>query len=372
MSKNFTTLPNNTEALPFLPGPVSVPERILRAMAADLDSGHTEDDHLQLYRTVTDKLAHIMGTNCTVALMSGEGMLGLWAALKSCLKAGDALLCLDTGYFGQGFAQMGKALGCRVESMGFACDSTINQPGNMERIEAAIKRCKPKMLVAVHCETPSGTINPLAELGAVKKRLRVPLLCADMVSSLGGMEIKADEWQVDLALGGSQKCLSAPPSMCFTSVSERAWEEIARVNYQGYDSLLGFRQAYSKGIFPYTPYRQGTAALNAGLDMLLEEGLPQVFARHARVAEAARQGLEKLGFKLFPQPLAVPAPTVTAAYVPEKYAWAEWNSGLKAKGLVAGESFGPLAGKVFRLGHMGSQAQSALLDKALEILARMV
>jgi aspartate aminotransferase-like enzyme len=360
------------EILPLLPGPVSVPERILKAMSADLDAGHTEDDHLQLYRTVSDKLAQLMNTQNEVVLMSGEGMLVLWAALKSCLKAGDTLLCLDTGFFGAGFAQMGRVLNCRVESMGFAFDSTINQPGNMERIEAAIKRCKPKMIVVVHCETPSGTINPLAELGALKKRLGVPLLCADTVSSLGGMEIKADEWQVDLILGGSQKCLSAPPSMCFTSVSARAWEEIRQVNYQGYDSLLSFQKTYSQGVFPYSPYRQGTMALNAGLDMLREEGLPQVFARHERVAAEARQGLEKLGFKLFPQPGATASPTVTAAYMPEKYNWSEWYAGLKARGLYAGESFGPLAGRVFRLGHMGAQASSILVEKALKILAAMV
>lgn len=360
------------EILSLLPGPVSVPARILKAMSADLDAGHTEDDHLLLYRTVTDKLARIMNTRNDIALMSGEGMLVLWAALKSCLQVGDTVLCLDTGYFGVGFAQMCKALGCRTESMNFDYDSTINQPGNMERIEAAIKHCKPKMLVVVHCETPSGTINPLSELGALKKRLKVPLLCADMVSSLGGMEIKVDEWQVDLALGGSQKCLSAPPSMCFTSVSERAWEEISKVNYQGYDSLLSFRQTYSKGVFPYTPYRQGTVALNTGLDMLMEEGLPQVFARHERVAAETRKGLAELGFKLFPQPLAIPSSTVTAAYMPEQYLWAEWYRQLKEKGLFAGESFGPLAGKVFRLGHMGAQASSALIAKALKILAQMV
>jgi aspartate aminotransferase-like enzyme len=360
------------ELLPLLPGPVSVPDRILKAMSADLDAGHTEDDHLLLYRAVTDKLARIMNTRNEVVLMSGEGMLALWAALKSCLQAGDAVLCLDTGYFGAGFAQMCKALGCHTESMNFDYDSSISQPGYMERIEAAIKRCKPKMLVVVHCETPSGTINPLSELGELKKRLNVPLMCADMVSSLGGMEIKVDEWQVDLALGGTQKCLSAPPSLCFTSVSERAWEEIRKVNYQGYDSLLSFRQTYSKGIFPYTPYRQGTTALNIGLDILMEEGLPQVFERHERVAGETRKGLKELGFKLFPQPLAVPSPTVTAAYMPEQYTWAEWYRQLKEKGLFAGESFGPLAGKVFRLGHMGAQASSSLVAKALKILAQMV
>jgi aspartate aminotransferase-like enzyme len=372
MTKNTSLSLDKTEILSLLPGPVSVPERILRAMAADLDAGHTEDEHLELYRAVTDKLALLLNTRSELALMSGEGMLALWAALKSCLQVGDTLLCLDTGYFGEGFAQMGKALGCRVESMGFAYDGTINQAGNMDRIESAIKRCKPKMIVAVHCETPSGTINPLSGLGEMKKRLQVPLLCADMVSSVGGMEIKADEWQVDLALGGSQKCLSAPPSMCFASVSERAWEEIERVRYPGYDSLLSFRHARGKGIFPYTPYRQGTAALNAGLDLLLEEGLPQVFARHERVAGEARRGLERLGFKLFPQPSALPSPTVTAAYVPEKYAWPEWNAGLKEKGLFVGENFGPLEGRVFRLGHMGAQAQSLLVEKALGVLAQMV
>lgn len=359
------------EIIPMLPGPVSVPERVLKAMSRDLDAGHTEDDHLDLYSSVTAKLGKLLNTGSDVITMSGEGMLILWGALKSCLGRGDRLLCIDTGVFGGGFADMGAAIGCQAEKVSFAPDSTINQGEAMQRIEDAVKRFRPKMITVVHCETPSGTINPLAELGALKERLGVPLLCVDAVSSLGGLEVRADDWNVDILMGGSQKCLSAPPSMCFASVSARAWEEAQKVGYSGYDSFLSFKNAH-KAVFPYTPYRQGTAALNEALDMIFEEGLEACFARHARVAGEARAGLQSLGYRLFAREGAVASPTVTAAYMPEKYQWKDWYASLKSKGLYAGESFGPMAGKVFRLGHMGHQADSAQVQKALKILAEMV
>ncbi|MDL2307337.1 aminotransferase class V-fold PLP-dependent enzyme [Desulfovibrio sp. OttesenSCG-928-C06] len=361
----------NKDIIPMLPGPVSVPERILKAMCRDLDAGHTEDDHQALYNSVNAKLARLLNTRNDMVTMSGEGMLILWGALKSCLASGDKLLSIDTGVFGGGFADMGEAIGCRAEKVSFAPDSTINQGDALQRIEDAIKRFQPKMITVVHCETPSGTINPLAELGEMKKRLGVPLLCVDAVSSLGGMEVKADEWNIDILMGGSQKCLSAPPSMCFAAVSASAWEEVEKVGYSGYDSFLSFRKAH-EAVFPYTPYRQGTAALNEALDVIFEEGLEACFARHQKVAAEAREGLVKLGFRLFAQEGAVSSPTVTAAYMPEKYQWNDWYAAIKGKGLYAGESFGPMAGKVFRLGHMGNQANGALVQKALNILAEMV
>lgn len=362
---------DKVEIIPMLPGPVSMPERVLKAMCRDLDAGHTEEDHLELYGRVAGRLAKLIGTENEVLLMSGEGMLILWGALKSCLQAGDSLLCVDTGVFGGGFADMGTAIGCRAEKVSFSPDSTISQGDALERIEEAVKRVKPKMITVVHCETPSGTINPLAELGELKKRLGVPLLCVDAVSSLGGMEVKADEWNIDIVMGGSQKCLSAPPSMCFASVSGRAWQEAEAVGYAGYDSFLSFKNAAKNAAFPYTPYRQGAAALDAALDIILEEGLEACFARHERVAAQARSGLQKLGFRLFPQAGALQSPTVTAAYMPEKYTWKDWYAAIRAHGLYAGESFGPMAGRVFRLGHMGHQADSEQVAKALRVLAEL-
>ncbi|MDL2314331.1 aminotransferase class V-fold PLP-dependent enzyme, partial [Desulfovibrio sp. OttesenSCG-928-C14] len=343
--------------IPMLPGPVYVPTPVLQAMAHDLDAGHSEDEHLALYRSVAAKIALLAGTRNDVAIMTGEGMLVLWSALKSLLQPGDKLLCVDTGVFGAGFADMARSMGCEARLMNFSADTTINLDGCLEKIEAAIRDFQPKMITAVHCETPSGALNPLAELGALKKRLNVPLLCVDAVSSIGGTRIEADEWQIDLLLGGTQKCLSAPPSISFCTVSPRAWDEAKTVNYQGYDALLPFQKLSGKYPFPYSPYRQGTAALDKALDIILEEGLENVLARHQAVAGQCREALQKLGVKLYLQPGSVHSPTVTCAYIPHPDG-ASWLQRCRAKGLNCGTGLLDMETKLFRLGHMGAQADS--------------
>ena len=351
--------------IPMVAGPVTLHPDVIAAMAKDYGSGQIEPDFLPLYKETADKMAKLMYTDDDVVLMTGEGMLVLWGALKSCLKAGDSVLTVGTGVFGDGMADMAESLGCKVTKVSLPYDSTIGQDDSLERIEAAIKTARPVMITATHCETPSGTLNPLAELGEMKQRLGVPLFCVDAVASLGGAYIDAKAWHIDLLMAGSQKCLSAPPSMSITSVSPTAWDIMAKVGYQGYDAILPFKTIYEDGRCPYTPYWHGVAALNAAADAILNEGMEAVFARHEIVAKECREGLERLGVALFPRADAVAAPTVTAAMVPEGRDWPEWRKALRERGLIVSGSFGPMAGKVFRLGHMGMQADSGLVAKAL-------
>lgn len=357
--------------IPMLPGPVSVPGQVLAAMSRDYGSGQVESAFLPLYERVGRSLARLMGTRHQVALMTGEGMLALWAALKSCLAPGDAVLSVATGVFGDGIADMAASIGCRVTKLSYAYNSTIG-PAQLEDIEAAIRRQRPVMLTAVHCETPSGTLNPLRELAEIKERLGVPLFYVDAVASVGGAPVRGDEMHIDLLLAGSQKCLSAPPSMSALAVSEKAWEIAQRVNYQGYDSLLPFRDVQYAGRCPYTPYWHGVAALEAALELLEKEGFETVFKRHEAVAGQCRQGLRALGLELFPAPGAEASPTVTAALLPKGFSWEDWRQKLRTRGLVVAGSFGPMAGRVFRLGHMGTQADADLMDRALEAMAAVL
>lgn len=355
--------------IPMVPGPTTVHPKVLEAMSRDYGSGQSEPEFLALYAQVANKLARLLGTGNDVVLMSGEGMLALWAALKSCLKPGDAVLSIGTGVFGDGIGDMAASLGCRVKKLSLPYDSTIGDESSLGRIEDAVRETKPVMITAVHCETPSGTLNPMAELGALKKRMGVPLLYVDAVASAGGVPVLADEWHVDLVLVGSQKCLSAPPSMSAVAVSAAAWERMAEVAYQGYDSILPFKTVQQDGRCPYTPYWHGVAALEAAVDVILQEGPERVFKRHEDVAKQCRQGLNELGVTLFPRAGAVPSPTVTAAMIPAGFTYQEWRSLLRKSGLVVSGSFGPMAGKVFRLGHMGVQADSALVERALAVIA---
>ncbi len=354
--------------IPMVPGPVTLHPDVIDALGRDYASGQVDEDFMPLYHATSRNLARLLGTRNEVTLMTGEGMLGLWGALKSALKPGDSVVSVGTGVFGDGIGDMAASMGCRVEKLSFAYNHTLNA-ADFERIEATLRRVRPVMLTAVHCETPSGTLNPVAQLGRMKKELDIPLFYVDVVASVGGAPVYADDWNIDFALGGSQKCLSAPPSMTFLGVSDAAWARMAEVGYQGYDAILPFKTVREDGRCPYTPSWHGIAALHAASAALLREGLGDVFTRHETVAAQCRSGLARLDIELWPEAEAANAPTVTAALVPEGFDWPTWRQALKARGLVVTGSFGPMAGKVFRLGHMGTQAQPWLMDMALEAMA---
>lgn len=351
--------------IPMLPGPTTLHPNVLEVMGRDYGSGQVDENFLPFYAETGKSLAALMGTANDVVLMTGEGMLALWAGLKSCLAPGDAVVSVGTGVFGDGIGEMAASFGCKVESVSLPYNSTIGEGDSLQRIEEAVRRVKPVMLTAVHCETPSGTMNPLEAVGEIKKRLNVPLFYVDAVASIGGAPIETDAWNVDLMLGGSQKCLSAPPSMSMLSVSPAAWEVMAEIEYQGYDAILPFKTIFEDGRCPYTPNWHGVAALHAAAGVILDEGMEAAFARHAVVAEECREGLRKMGIRLFPRPDAVAASTVTAAMVPEGFTWPQWRAALRERGLVVAGSFGPMAGKVFRIGHMGVQADTGLVQRAL-------
>ena len=354
----------NAVRIPMLPGPVAVPDEVLAAMGHDFPSGDVEPAFFELYRNTGRDLAGLMGTRNDIVIMTGEAMLVLWAALKSCLKPGDKVLAAVTGIFGDGLGDMAAGLGCEVRKFRLGYNETL---GDLSLLENMLENFSPDMIIAVHCETPSGTLNPLADLGRLARR-HGSLFCVDAVSSIGGVNIRADAWGVDLLLGGSQKCLSAPPSMSFLSVSPAAWERIDQVGYQGYDALAPWRSVEGAYACPYTPYWHGLAALHAAVRRILREGPERVFARHDEVARQCRSGLRELGIELWLAPGSVPSPTVTAALTPSGVTWRDWNARLRAKGLAVGGNLGVLAGKVFRLGHMGSQASQKLMADALAVL----
>jgi len=358
-----------TYPIPMVPGPVSVPPDVLAEYQVDFGSADLEPEFLSLYQHTEISLQKLMKTRHSVVIQSGEGMLALWGALKSCLVPGDRVLAVATGVFGYGIGELARSIGADVRTIGLAYDQTID---NWAEIEQAIQDFHPKMITAVHCETPSGTLNPLARLGELKNNHQVPLLYVDAVASIGGAPVLTDEWQIDLCLGGSQKVLSAPPEMCFLSVSAAAWEIIDAVGYSGYDALKPFRHAVRDFYFPYTPSWHGVAALNAAAGRLLHERLENAWARHEQVAQYCREGLVKLGLSLFPAATAIPAPTVTAVRVPAEIGWRTLDQRFRSHGLVVGGSYGPLADKVFRLGHMGSQANRELVSRALDVIAAVI
>jgi len=179
-----------TYPIPLVPGPVRVPPEVLAEYDVDYGSGDLEGEFLELYNRTETNLQQVLGTKNRIAIQTGEGMLALWGALKSCIQPGDKVLSVATGVFGYGIGDMARAIGAQVRIVGQPYNQTINK---WNEIEKAIIEFNPKMITAVHCETPSGTLNPLAELGELKRKHSIPLLYVDVVASLGGVPVMADE-----------------------------------------------------------------------------------------------------------------------------------------------------------------------------------
>ena len=355
--------------IPMVPGPVKVAQKVLNAYQINYGSADMETEFLELYNRTEANLKTILSTKNQVVIQSGEGMLALWSALKSCLVSGDRVLSIVTGVFGDGIGDMAASIGAQVRKISLPYNETIS---DLNKIETEIKDFEPKMITVVHCETPSGTLNPIAELGGLKKDLEVPLLYVDAVSSIGGAPVLTDEWHIDLCLGGSQKCLSSLPDMAFLSVSDAAWAIVDQIGYAGYCALKPFRTAQAEHYFPCTPNWHGVAGLNAGAELILKEGLPNSFRRHEEVARFCHRQLLEIGLTLFPASDAIPAPTVTAVNVPQGISWPEFDAKLRREGLVVAGSYGPLTEKVFRIGHMGTQADIELVEQAMEVIEKVL
>ncbi len=353
--------------IPLVPGPTSVPEPVRMAYRQDYASSDLEEEFFQLYAECQDLLRRILATENDVTIHTGEGMLALWGALKSVLRPGDRVLAVANGVFGYGIGEMARQIGAQVEVVGFDYD----QVPDPDRVRQEARRFQPRLVTAVHCETPSGTLASLAELGAIAAEVGA-LFYVDFVASAGGVEVRVDDWQIDLGLLGSQKVLSLPPDLAMVTVSPRAWEVIEQVGYVGYDALAPWRTGPQRRYLPYTHNWAALAALGISARMLLEEGLDRVFQRHAQVAAYTRRRLREMGVDLFPAEEAIASPTVTAARVPPGWTWPELDAALRARGMGVGGSYGPLAGKVFRIGHMGSQARMELVQRGMDVLEEVL
>lgn len=356
-----------TYTIPLMPGPVSIPEAVLAAYQTDYGSPDTEAEFFELYATVEAQLRTILNTRNQIAILSGEGMLALWAALKSVIQPGDTVLAVANGVFGYGIGEMARQIGAQVEVAGFEYD----QVPDAAVVAQAIRRVRPKLVTAVHCETPSGTLAPLAEIGAACHEAGA-LFYVDFVASAGGAEVRVDDWHIDLGLLGSQKVLSLMSDLSMVTISQRAWAAIQEVGYVGYDALAPWRTAVADRYLPFTHNWQAMAGLYAATTALLAEGMEASIRRHAQVAAYCRRRLTDMDVALFPQDEAICAPTVTAALVPAGWTWPQLDAALRTHGMAVGGSYGPLAGKVFRIGHMGSQADMDLVRRGMDVLAQVL
>ena len=354
--------------LGLVPGPVRVPEEFRQAWSIDYASSDLEAEFFELYQENQKLTQRLLHTTSDIVITSGEAMSILWASLKCTLKPGEKMLAVSSGLFGSGFADMATSFGAEAEVCAFPYDELPDTT----RIREHVKRFRPKVITAVHCETPSGTLTKnIAEIGAIAQEFGA-LFVVDFVSSAGGAPLDVDACGIDIGLLGSQKALSLTPSISIASISPKAWNIIESVNYSGYEAFKDWKNVPEEHYMPYTHDWNAMKALNLSLAAIMREGINHVWTRHEECAKLCRDMGQSMGLKLYPKSEDYCSPTVTAFYVPEKYTWPELDAKLRDYGLVVGGNYGSLAGKVFRIGHMGSQADKNLLEEGMNIISKVI
>ncbi|WP_320046727.1 alanine--glyoxylate aminotransferase family protein [uncultured Ilyobacter sp.] len=340
--------------IPFLmtAGPTRVRENVRLARAKECSNPDLDLNFYDFYRNLCIKIGKIIETKQDVRILSGEGILGLEAACASFTEQGDRVLVLDNGIFGEGFGDFVKIYG--GEPVYFKGDREHGI--NISDLEKFLKKDNEfKYATIVHCDTPSGVLNPLREICKALKKYGIATV-VDAVSSIGGEEVKVDEWEIDICLGASQKVLSAPPGLTFLSISYTAWEMIENRESPVagfYCNLLIWKDYYEKKWFPYTMPISDIEGLNAAVDNYFSE---DTIKRHQIIASAFRKSIVEAGLELYTKDSY--SNTVSVIKVPKGIDEKKLRKNLLEKhNLMISGAFGYLEGKVIRIGHMGEGAR---------------
>ena len=347
------------------PGPTAINEEVRRALSQNIINPDLDPEFFEFYKSVTEKIQKLLKTKNQVLVLNGEGILGLEAACASLIEPGDRVLCIDNGLYGKGFGDFAKMYGGDVTY--FTCD--YRREVDSEALRNFLKvNEKFKIATLVHCETPSGLTNPIDRICAVLHEQGI-VTVVDSVSGIGGEKVEVDNWGIDIALGGSQKCLSAPPGLCFMSISEAAWEKILNRKHPiaGFYVNLGiWKNWYSEKFFPYTQPVSDLYALDAALDIALAQG-EVLLNKHSKIAGAVRKSLISAGLTLYP--LEGFSNTVTAVNVPEKTTFNDiFNIMLSEHDVLIAGSYDVFQGKIFRIGHMGENCSTEKVFVTLQAL----
>ena len=337
-----------------IPGPTNVPDRILRAIERPT-MDHRGPGFGRLGQRVLTGLREIFRTRGDVVIFPSSGT-GAWeAALVNTLSPGDTVLMCETGHFSTLWTEMARRLGLTVEVL----EGDWRTGADPARIEARLAEDRDhavKAVAVVHNETSTGVTSRIGAVRAAIDAAGHPaLLLVDTISSLASIDYRHDEWGVDVTVGGSQKGLMLPPGLGFNAVSDKALAASATAgmarSYWDWRSMLGPNRT---GFFPYTPATNLLYGLAEAIDMLLDEGLENVFARHDRHAEATRRAVRAWGLEVWCRRPDEYSSSLTAVRVPEGHsADALRRTILETFDMSLGNGLGRLADSVFRIGHLG-------------------
>jgi aspartate aminotransferase-like enzyme len=348
-----------------IPGPTPCPPQALEAMGRQM-MNHRGEEFARILKSTTEKLKQVFQTRGDVFLLTASGTGGMEAAIVNTLSPGDKVLSVSNGFFAERFADIVQAYGAEAIPLSFEW----GQPVDPDAIARALRADGGiKAVLVTHNETSTGMTNQLDEISTVVKTFD-KLLIVDAISSLGCINLPVDDWHCDVVVTGSQKGWMVPPGLAMVSVSENAWRAHAQAKmprcYWDFSLAKNYLQ---KGQTPWTPAVSVFYALDVTLDLMLSEGLANVFARHARLGQLTRNGVKALGLSLFPDENYA-SNTVTAVNASDKIDVSRLVRVLREEHevIIAGGQQ-KLSGKIFRIGHLGS-VNDADIKSVLEALSK--
>jgi alanine-glyoxylate transaminase / serine-glyoxylate transaminase / serine-pyruvate transaminase len=345
-----------------IPGPSPVPDRVLRAMDMPVID-HRSAEFAELGKAVLEGCRKIFKTSGSVIIFPSSGT-GAWeAAIVNTLSPGDKVLMVETGHFATLWQQMAARWGIEVDFIPGDWRHGVD-PAAIEAKLAQDSSHSIKAVMVVHNETSTGVTSRVAEVRAAMDKVGHPaLLLVDTISSLASVDYRHDEWKVDVTVSGSQKGFMLPPGLGFNAISEKAraaakknkmprsywdWEEMVKPN--------------ANGFFPYTPATNLLYGLREAIAMLLEEGLDNVFDRHKRLAAATRAAVAHWGLEVLCQEPSEYSPVLTAVLMPPGHDADKFRKIVLEKyNMSLGSGLSKVAGKVFRIGHLGECNELMLL-----------
>ena len=355
-----------------VPGPTPVPEDVLETLSQPMIN-HRGPEFLELISKTTDQLKQVFMTRSDLYILTASGTGALEASIVNTLSPGDKVVAATAGAFGDRFTNIARTYGAQVQELQFDWGAPVDP----DAVRQALRDDPEiKAVLITHNETSTGITHPLDAIANVVKGEFDKLLLVDAVSSLGCVPLPVDGWHCDVVGTASQKGFMVPPGLAFVSISEdgHAAQEAATMP-RFYFDLQAAHNYLERGQTPWTPNVTALYGLSLALDKLLQEGMENVFERHALIGQITRDGIKNLGLELLPQDEKWASNTVTAVKVPDGIDGGKLVALARTeKQVVLAGGQGKLSGKIFRIGHLGYVSQEDIEEvlDALKIVLPMV
>jgi alanine-glyoxylate transaminase/serine-glyoxylate transaminase/serine-pyruvate transaminase len=351
-----------------IPGPIPVEPDVLAAMAQQVRQ-HYGADWVGYYQAFAGRLRRIFATSGSVYPLPASGSGGVEAMMSTLIGNGGRVGVIANGFFGDRVLQIARAHSAQA----VALELPWNRPADPGEVRTWLRRTRVSVLGVVHSDTSTGVINPVAEIAAAAREEGVAV-AVDAVSSLAGMPVETDAWGLAAVSTASQKCLEAPPGLAPVAVTKAGWElidrqpEPARGWYLNLRTWREYEHSWPHHPYPVTLATNNIFALDRALERILAEGLEARFARHRAAQQALRRGLERLGFTVLADARWA-SPTITVAYPPSGASPEQIVQGLRSRhGIAIAGGLTQLAGKVIRVGHLGTQAYPEKMQRVVDAL----